>query len=210
MQENLPRKVVQDCLHCNPASFAFETLLETTANFFTVCDANPIVEGHVLIIPKAHISCVGGYSSELFKEFAELNEKVSHFLNTQHGVCSSFEHGKLGQTVFHSHVHYLPFRGNAADIVPEGMQTLTKLLRIEDVQDIFRERGGYLYFSIGEEKWVVAPALAAPGFFRDRFARALGKPERGDWKKVRADAELRAMSEKYNTATQERWRKFVV
>ncbi|MBU1000029.1 HIT domain-containing protein [Patescibacteria group bacterium] len=60
-----------------------------------VCDANPVVGGHILIIPKSHLSCIGEYSKNLFKEFLNLYKKVSEFLLKAYGSVSTFEHGKL-------------------------------------------------------------------------------------------------------------------
>jgi diadenosine tetraphosphate (Ap4A) HIT family hydrolase len=68
------------CVHCDATSFVHEFTLMTTDNFSVVCDAFSIVEGHILIIPKAHISCVGAFSKELFKEFMQIYDQCSLFI----------------------------------------------------------------------------------------------------------------------------------
>jgi len=53
--------------------------------------------------------------------------------------------------------------------------------------------------------WLVDTKLGTPGFFRERFAIALGNRNRGDWKKMKedknimkkVDEEIKAFSKKY-------------
>jgi len=207
MVEDFSEEAIRtNCPHCDLNSTAYTYLLERTDNFSIVCDANPIVEGHILIIPKTHVSCIGEYSEELFKEFMELDKKVSQFVSSEYGYVSSFEHGVFGQTVFHSHVHYIPFNGKPTDIIPEGEDKLTKIQSLDELKPFLKKDGGYLFFSIGKDQWVVDPQIAAPRFFRDRFAKALGRPERGNWKAMRANEELMKESQKDGLNTQTKWK----
>lgn len=171
-----------NCPHCDPKSQAFKYLLEETEDFRIVCDCHPILEGHILIIPKAHLVCIGEYPAELYNEFLQLYEKYQSVIKLLYGKVSTFEHGKLGQTVFHSHIHILPFAGNPNNIVPEGPDKYQKIFSLDELKNIYKTEGGYLFFSIESDKWLVDIALAAPRFFRDRFAKALGRPDRGNWK----------------------------
>lgn len=205
MEDFSEEAIRKNCPHCDKNSAAFEFHLEETDNFSIVCDANPIIEGHILIIPNQHISCIAAYSEELFTEFLKLDIRVSRFILGEYGSISSFEHGVFGQTVFHSHVHYLPFSGKTTEIIPEKGR-VTKVQNLEDLKRFFKKDGGYLYFSIGNERWVVNPSIAAPRFFRDRFAKTLGRPERGDWKAMRTDQKLMKEAEKETLKTQARWK----
>ena len=202
--------IKKNCPHCDRTSPTFDYFLEETGAFWVTCDPNPIVEGHILVIPKKHLSCVGEYSEAVFQEFSGIDGKISGFLRKTYGVCSSFEHGKLGQTVFHSHVHYLPFQGNALDIVPEGNDRLTQLKSLSNPKSLYEKSGGYLYFSTEDGAWIVDPSLAAPRFFRDRFASALGRPERGNWKDARKDVRLMDASAKDCLAAQSKWKRYVL
>ena len=199
----------KNCPHCDPSSHAFERRLEEpTGNFHLVCDPNPIVEGHVLIIPKQHLSCVGEFSDELLEEFKSIHKKALAFVKDQYGSAAAFEHGKFGQTVFHSHIHYLPFAGKPEDIVPEGRNKLRPLSTLEELKDIYAQDGGYLFFSIEDDMWTVDPSLAAPRFFRDRFASALGMPERGNWKAMRESETIMKTVAQMCEATQQKWRSY--
>lgn len=206
--EDLSEQAIRaNCPNCALSSQTFTYMLEQTDNFYIICDAHPLVEGHILVIPKRHISCVGAYPENIFKEFLKLNEKVSQFLLKEYGSVSSFEHGIFGQTVFHSHIHYLPFNGTQSDIVPEKEKQFT-INGLSELQTLFKKDGGYLFFSIGKDKWSVDIDITTPRFFRNRFAAALNRPERGNWKSMRADKRLMEEGTRENLRTQKKWRKF--
>lgn len=154
------------------------------------------------------MSAIGEYDQELYDDFLKLHERAIKFVREQYGSASVFEHGKFGQTVFHSHVHYLPFTGGPEDIVPEGADKLRSLEDLSELHNIYERDGGYLFFSIGERMWTVDCALAAPRFFRDRFANALGVPERGSWKDMRKDPEIMKTVKTMNSDVQRKWRDF--
>ncbi len=199
------KDIRENCPHCNSKSQAFEFPLLETKNFRVVCDAHPIIEGHLLIIPKEHVSCIAEYSGELYKEFLNLYQKFSDFLVSEYKAVSSFEHGIFGQTVFHSHVQMIPLGCSPLQIVPEGLDKIHKLKDLAGLKKLFELDGGYLFFSIGENKWTTDVSLSAPRFFRDRFSKALGRPERGNWKRMRENPELLKLAQKDDTATQNKW-----
>lgn len=195
----------EHCPHCDPASDAFNDLLEETEYFRIVCDYHSIIEGHILIIPKQHLPCVGEYPKKLFEAFIGHYEAVSMFVKKHYGSVSTFEHGKIGQTVFHSHVHFLPYAGDPTAIVPEGRNHLVALPSFVELQRLYEHYDRYLFFSIGDLAWVVDPSLSAPRFFRDRFATAVGRPERGNWKEMHRNAQLMDNARKDNAKVQALW-----
>lgn len=196
----------RNCPHCDPKSFGLKHTLFETKNFRVVCDAHPLMEGHILIIPKLHISCVGEFPKDLFNEFLELYSKFSNFLEKEYGKISAFEHGKIGQTVFHSHVHLLPYAGKPEDIIPEGLNRLTGIPSLSSLKDIYRKDKAYLFFSIGDNLWIVDIKLGKPRFFRDRFAKALGRSQRGNWKVMHKDTKITYEINKEIENLENRWK----
>jgi len=204
-EENL----IENCPHCNSRSFALERPLKETQNFWIVCDVHPLIEGHVLIIPKKHVSCIGEYPDHIYQEFLLLLDAFSGFIKTTYGSVSTFEHGNVGQTVFHSHVHLLPFSGSPLEIIPEGKTYFTLFDDFLLLRSLFEKEGKYLYFSIEGKKWSVKTGLGFPRFFRDRFAHALKVPQRGNWKKMhenfqvmeKASQEIKDLQRKWNQST---------
>lgn len=192
MEDFSEQNIKKDCPHCNPNSFALKHPLFETRHFWVVCDDHPLVEGHILIIPKKHLSCVGAYPKNLFKEFVKLYNQCLDFVRNQYGSVASFEHGIIGQTVFHSHVHLFPYKGDELAIIPEGKDKLKRINNISQLRKIFTKDGQYLFFSIQNRLWVVDVSLGKPRFFRDRFAKALGRLERGDWKKMHQNKKIMA------------------
>lgn len=210
MKDLSEQTIKEDCPHCDPDSFALKHPLKETDNFWIVCDVHPLRSGHLLIIPKQHFSCIGEYPEILYLEFAKLYGEFSKFLKSSYDSVGTFEHGKIGQTVFHSHVHLLPFSGKSTDIVPEGQERLRRLISLAELKKIYQEEEKYLFFSLENELWVVDLNLGVPRFFRDRFARALGKPEIGNWKSMHENKELMEEARKDIEDTEMRWKNYLV
>lgn len=205
MNDFSEERIRENCPHCDPNSFALKFPLKETKNFWVVCDVHPLVEGHVLIIPKKHFSCIGEYNEVFYNEFLSLFDEFSSFIKKTYGSVGTFEHGKIGQTVFHSHVHILPFNGVPLDIVIEGEKYLIPFEDFSFLKSVYKKEDKYLYFSIGDKKWIVDADLGVPRFFRDRFAKALGVVNKGNWKEMdsnnevmkKAEIEIKNLQDKY-------------
>lgn len=208
MHDSSKSDVSADCLHCDPSSPTFNYRLQDAGEFHVVCDAYPIAKGHLLVIPKSHLSCIGEYKAQLYEQYRALHARVAGFVRSTYGSVAVFEHGKFGQTVFHSHIHFLPFTGLPEAIVPEGADKLRPLADMADLRTIFDREGGYLFFSIGDTSWTVDPSLTVPRFFRDRFAAALGVPERGNWKAMSQDPALMQAVRSENESVRQNWQTY--
>jgi diadenosine tetraphosphate (Ap4A) HIT family hydrolase len=198
----------ENCLFCDPTSDTYKWQLYESDKFRVICDGHPLTEGHLLIVPKDHISCVGAFSEETLMEFRQIYNMFSAFISRTYKSLSTFEHGVFGQTVFHSHVHILPFSGGAHQIIPEGTGYLKPLNEFAILSDELHANKGYLFFSIGQPKWLVDVSIAEPRFFRDRFASALGRPELADWKSVHNNAAIMSQFSSRNDNTIRLWRKY--
>ena len=119
-----------------------------------------------------------------------LYRKYRNFLTDTYGVVSSFEHGIFGQSVFHSHIQLVPHNLLPKDVIAEGGDHYTQLPALSHLKNILRSDGGYLYFANNENDWIVDNRLTTPRFFRDRFAKALGYPERGNWKAMATNHDM--------------------
>jgi histidine triad (HIT) family protein len=205
MEDFSDRNIRENCHFCNPEDRMYKRfLLEETPGLYILCDEHRLVEGHMLIIPKRHISCVAEYPADLYAEFLEQYGRVSKFIAESYGSLATFEHGVFGQTVYHSHMHLLPFQAAPEEIVPES-GALERISGLGDLKPRFQRDGGYLFFSLGPEKWLVDPKLAAPRFFRDRFARGIGRPEWGNWKEMHQDAGLMAEANADADRLRDKW-----
>ncbi|MDO8507191.1 MAG: HIT family protein [bacterium] len=207
--EDLSEEAIREnCPHCNIKSQAFHDFLDESDNFFIVCDSHPLEEGHILLIPRKHISCIGEYPDDIIDEFLDLYKYIAKFIKKTYGSVAIFEHGITGQTVFHSHIHFLPFEGNPANIIPEGNEYIQQIDSVIDLKKIFKKDGKYLFFSMGKSNWVVDTKITAPRFFRDRFAISLGNRERADWKKFHSNKSLMQEGYKENEECKNKWKEY--
>jgi diadenosine tetraphosphate (Ap4A) HIT family hydrolase len=194
----------ESCVHCDLNSAALAHPLADSENFRIVCDGYPIVEGHILVIPKEHLSCTGAFSKELFIELEEQYIKVIDFLSREYGLFAVFEHGVVGQTVFHAHMHFMPFKGALSDIV--DAETAKPLKELRQIRDLYKNTGKYLFLQINDKLNSVDTKLACPRFFRDLFATYFGNAERGDWKKAFGNKQIVEMMNVDINKLKEKWR----
>jgi diadenosine tetraphosphate (Ap4A) HIT family hydrolase len=197
---------LNDCPFCAEKSPIFSHLLEETEHFRVVADRHPLSEGHILVIPKAHFCCIGECPEIIFEEFEGLHRKISWFLTHSYGSAAAFERGRIHRTIFHSQVHYLPYPGSLEDVVPEGRTHTASLRSIHQLQAAFQEDSGYQFLGIGDDLWLVNPGLAFPKFFRTRFAKALGTPERADWQHMHDDHAVMEIAAREIELLSERWK----
>jgi len=66
-----------DCAFCNHDEITH--ILKETPRFLLAADYAPLVEGHILIIPKSHYTCYGDVPGELDAELFALKAEVQHF-----------------------------------------------------------------------------------------------------------------------------------
>lgn len=195
----------KDCAHC-PGGFGLEYPLYDDNLFWVVCDVHPLIQGHILIIPKEHISAMGNLSEDAFKKYVELYTKVKSFVNAFYGEVGIFEHGITGQTVFHAHTHFLPFNHDTEEIISD-QKALHRITNLKEMKDEFMQKQKYLFFENKNQMWLVDTRLGSPRFFRDIFAELLDAKERANWKKVRENQILMKQFKKDISALTENWSK---
>ncbi len=192
-----------DCVHCNIDSFALSVPLSKGKKLSVYADIHPLKEGHILIIPKDHISCMGALGEE-FEEFKLLYENVIKFLKEEYGSFAVFEHGVTGQTVFHAHMHFLPFKGKIEDIVKEK-EHVKMIDSIDQIKKIYQKNGKYMFLQINNNLFSVDTKIGKPKFFRDLFALYYGSEERGNWKGMDRNEKIMEEAAKEVNSLKEKW-----
>ncbi|WP_376795706.1 HIT family protein [Thermogemmatispora sp.] len=151
-QANVP------CVFCDRASL--ETVLQETPTFLLVADYAPLVEGHLLIIPKEHYACYGAVPEELDSELLALKRLVRRFAARFYAPLLFWEHGIFGQTVFHAHLHCIPFGVVSYRERLEGVvERATPVGEQEEIRRWYRQRGQYFYLEDSEEAFLFPPEL---------------------------------------------------
>jgi diadenosine tetraphosphate (Ap4A) HIT family hydrolase len=132
-----------DCAFCDPSSLS--AVLMETERFLLVADYAPLVEGHTLIIPRAHYPCYGALPLELEPELVALKRRVARFFRARYRPAVFFEHGVFHQTVFHAHLHAFPFGPINLRLFELALPDGLPVNGLAELRAWYNERGPYFY-----------------------------------------------------------------
>lgn len=136
----------EGCTFCNRDEL--EIVLAETSRLYVLADNAPLTEGHLLIIPKAHVPCLGAAPPELDDELSTLKGRVATFLEAAYRSACFFEHGVYRQTVYHAHLHAFPLGASVASdqIMAEVERAGGRpVQQLTDVREWYATRGRYFY-----------------------------------------------------------------
>jgi diadenosine tetraphosphate (Ap4A) HIT family hydrolase len=144
----------QDCAFCT--IIGQPPRLYEISSLYVLPDKYPLVPGHTLVISQEHLRCLAELPTTDLAELEATTIRLRHFLEAEYGTAvACMEHGIVGQTVFHAHLHLLPI----------GLSHLTEeILQHPDVQPVadwtavreyFRLLGQYFYLAVGGQRYVI-------------------------------------------------------
>jgi len=145
-----------DCAFCRYSDIA-NYVLKETSKFLIVTDHAPLVEGHLLIIPKHHYACYGDVPADLDTELLALKQEVRQFLAQYYAPVVFWEHGIFRQTVFHAHLHCFPFGAIEYDHSQELHSAVVHSQ--EDIRTWYATRGQYFYMEHANTAFLFAPEM---------------------------------------------------
>ncbi|MBU2638594.1 MAG: HIT family protein [Nanoarchaeota archaeon] len=187
------------CVFCNRQSLE-KRLIAETRNFIFIAGKGQIVEGYSLIIPKKHARCYGELSPALLGKYLEFKEKIEAAMAQGYMKPMYFEHGIVGQTVYHAHMHCIP---TDKDILHRLDRFYFKKISSEaDLPVITKEfvQGSYFFYDFkGKFAFDVLKGLESyhDGMFqmalRHALADEMGIPEAGDWRNFNRSGDERSM-----------------
>ncbi|MDO8521012.1 MAG: hypothetical protein Q7S52_02765 [bacterium] len=175
-----------NCPFCDRSKFE-ERLVGSIGSFNVIATLGQISEGgYLLLVSKEHAPCLGAMPNtrELAGAIAHLQAVFLKEYATPH--VTLFEHGIVGQTVFHAHLH----------LVPEAVAIGARVRKdfpdhsFEEFADVHTFRFGYAIEQKPYLLWqepngklsVCWNPPAPPQYLRIVVAEALGKPERANWR----------------------------
>ena len=105
----------EDCVFCKIVSGKVKSkILEESDNFIVISDANPVAEGHCLIISKIHYKTIFDMPNTLGSELVKLTKKHGLRLINERKAQGiklvSNNYGPAGQVVPHFHMHVIPHK----------------------------------------------------------------------------------------------------
>lgn len=145
-----------NCAFCQHNDIAFYILKETRS-FLLVTDHAPLIEGHILIIPKSHYACYGAVPRDLDTELYALKQEVQQFFARYYVPAVFWEHGVFRQTVFHAHLHCFPF-GDTEYSLSEQLHSRV-LHSQDDIRAWYATEGQYFYMEDESNALLFAPDL---------------------------------------------------
>ncbi|GAC1382559.1 MAG: hypothetical protein NVSMB33_10010 [Ktedonobacteraceae bacterium] len=144
------------CAFCQRSDIATNVLKETPT-FLIVADHAPLIEGHILIIPRYHYACYGAVPAELDQELLALKREVQQFFAQFYAPIVFWEHGVFRQTVFHAHLHCFPF-GETEYAASESLHSLVVRSQ-DDIRAWYASQGQYFYMADTSAAFLFAPAV---------------------------------------------------
>lgn|SRR3989338_8918195 len=176
-----------NCLFCQTTKIK-EDILWNSKNFYVKVGVGILAPGHVMLIPKVHISCLAELSAPLSKEFLLIKERVINKIKLSFSEPIAYEHGVYGQSVNHAHLHILPQKNqyyrleNLKESLFEGLKS-TRIGDFFQLKEIFKEEGSYFYLEAKGQKWIFHTKGKPEGkyTFRKEFARLTGLHGLAKW-----------------------------
>jgi diadenosine tetraphosphate (Ap4A) HIT family hydrolase len=145
-----------DCTFCQRNNIA-PYILKETARFCVVADHAPLVEGHLLIMPRHHYACYGTVPAELDAELQALKREVQDFFARFYAPVIFWEHGIFRQTVFHAHLHCFPFGEITYDLSKE-LHTAV-IHSQQDIRAWYASRGHYFFLQDHHHALLFSPHM---------------------------------------------------
>lgn len=176
-----------NCAFCDRSKFE-ERIIAEDDHFYLIATLGQISDGgYVLIVPKRHVPCLGALEAEEVKLLEFFLARIQPALSAEYGHdWTVFEHGIVGQTVKHAHLHFVPAcacltKKIGADfpdspiVYIEDYEVLRKLYsRNPEPYLLWQDMGGMLRICWNPP--------ARPQYLRILVADALGRPERANWR----------------------------
>lgn len=164
-----------------------DQIIDQTTNFFLIHDGFPLLEAHLLLIPKKHFDCYLNLSKNLLPEFKRFKQNIKSFLKEIYQEPVIFEHGIAGQTVFHAHLHFLPTNKLVIELLKKYAVKTDK------------KRTPYLYFEYQNESFYFKPKKEiVPGLIHSvLYPMVLNRPKIGERRKKDLDQWLLKVKNKF-------------
>jgi len=144
-----------DCTFCQRTEISY--ILKETQNFLLAADHAPLVEGHILIIPKQHFTCYGEVPARFDEELFSMKHEVEQFFTRYYAPTVFWEHGIFKQTIFHAHLHCFPWGISGYDL-EENLHNIIVSTQ-EEVRQWHALRGHYFYMEDRNRALLFAPEM---------------------------------------------------
>jgi len=197
-----------DCVFCDSANFKDRIVAEND-DYFIVATLGQITNGgYLLLIPKYHVKCFGELTLEQTDTLKEAGKDILRLLWSAYKIPHKdgvdpypiimFEHGIVGQTVEHAHLHFLPTATDLTKRIHADFPNaeVEELQKAEQLRERYQEKKEpYLFWTTPSCKTMACwNPPAAPQYLRLITAELLGRPERGNWRDMNPELDKQLYS----------------
>jgi len=163
-------------------------ILHETDRFVVMPDISPLVPGHVMIVPRAHILCYGAVEAAARDELSGIVNATRTILGEHYGPSVLLEHGTsslepVADHVTHAHLHVVPAAINIRGaLLNFNTKTIASL---SDLSSWAARDEEYIYFESCAGERMVADRIVGIKrlFFRREIAKQIGLPDPlWDWR----------------------------
>lgn len=196
------RTVLPEYMQDIPVESLCQNILYNGDYFYVKPDISPVVEDHLLIIPKDHIFCINNIPSDYIEELNDIKQRIIRYYHSnkmnyiffEHGCCSERNPGS--SCIHHAHLHSIPItKENETNII-------RRILNIIDLpntkpQEITNLTYLYLESENSNKPFYWIDDVQRSQFFRIIIADITGHPNRARWQNCLIDEAERKRSEKW-------------
>lgn len=181
--------MVADCVFCDKSKFE-ERLVGETKDSWIIATLGQISNGgDLLLVPKKHIACVGAMEKKSIELLTNSARTIYLALNAEYQCVRPlvFEHGIVGQTIEHAHLHFIPETCNITKRVRVDFPQ-NEIMAIENLDALralySKIKEPYLFWLDSDKARICWNPPAPPQYLRLVIAEALGRHERGNWRNM--------------------------
>lgn len=171
--------IVQDCPFCLPSKE--DKIILETPYARAMCDARPIIIGHILVVSAEHIPSAFDVSGIALAHLQIVQQEISHRIHSRFGQVGVYEHGRSMLCRFHdanrghthAHLHVLPV---SSDLLNQSGYEFVWGERPSMCE--ITENDRYLYQEIGEyprNSWAIGTLPVRRHFVRTHLEEVLAE-----------------------------------
>jgi len=195
---------MNNCVFCDFKALS-PNVITTIRGLNAVATLGQITDGgYLLLVPFSHIECMAKFSRDHIEILGKVSREVQGAISEEYGGgVTLFEHGIVGQTIKHAHLHLIPASIDMTERIISDFPHCD-IHELKDFQQLRKlycvYQSPYLFWSRPDGRYMVCWNPSAPDMYLRLLAtELLGVPERGNWrdmdpildKKLREDTQER-------------------
>lgn len=177
------------CVFCDFTKIEERTIATINGFHITISLGQITNGGYLLLIPTKHTLCLGSMGqAQAYNLETTLDEILDNLWLEYDKPITFFEHGLVGQTVKHAHLHIFPGSVNIKKRITTDFPN-SEIQAIKDFSELRllykKRKEPYLLWSTQKNETLVCwNPPAPPEYLRLITAEILKVPERASWRKM--------------------------